>query len=380
MKKILKFKVVLLTVLSLGFLMNSCEDDTSVFTATETDPITLAELPITVIELDATNPGNPALTLNWNEADYGQQASENYAVIFAADEAFTNPVIATTITGTTSATLSVNELNSSAGAAGLPPFFFNTLYAKVESSIGTQNGLPVSSNIISFEVQPYFNYVFEEFYLVGNATPDNWNNNANNTPLFRDGENTNIHRYTGFFTKGAGGFDEGRFKLLEERGQWQPQWGTLTPEGSDDIILSTAEAIAGNPGTQDSDPGRFGVPSDGYYTFTINFSTNTYTTETYDASGAASYTSMTLQGSALSADTALTQSTFDSHLWYISSVNLQSGDFQIVTDTGSSWAGSTSFSGVATDGGGSIPVIVQDDYEVWFNDLTGDYILIPLNL
>ena len=378
MKNILKFKVLLLTVLSLGFLMSSCEDDTSVFTATETQPITLADLPITVIELDATNPGNAAVTFNWNEADYGEPASENYSIIVASDNAFTNPVTATTVVGTTSATLSVNELNSAAGSAGLPPFMFSTLYAKVESSIGTQNGLPVSSNTISFDVQPYFNYVFDDYYLVGNGTLADWNNNNNNPPLFRDAENSNLYTFTGFFTKGGGGEGDGRFKILEIRGQWQPQWGSDYPDGSDPI--ETSGNIAGNPGTQDSDPGRFGVTADGYYRFTINFSDNTYAIDNFNEAGSTTFTGMTLQGSGVAGDTAFTQSSFDSHLWYISSVNLQPGDLQIMTNTGSTWAGSTSFSGVATEGGGSIPVVVQDDYEVWFNDLTGDYIMIPQNL
>ncbi|WP_225035215.1 SusE domain-containing protein [Winogradskyella sp. SM1960] len=392
MKNILKFKVVLLTVFTLGFLVNSCEDDTSVFTATETEAITLAELPITVIELDDTNPGNPAITFNWNEADYGQQASENYAVIFATDDAFTNPVVATTITGSTSATLSVNELNSSASAAGLPPFMFNTLYAKVESSIGTQNGLPVSSNIISFQIQPFYNYTLKDFYIVGNALdidgngvwedPD-WNNNSNNPPLFRNAINTNLYTYTGYFGTGSGGFDQGRFKILGERGQWQPQWGVTDNEGSD--TKQESGNIAGNPTTQDGDPGRFGVETDGYYTFTINFSRPTdaphYTFSSFDVSGATDYTSIAIEGDALSGENVeMTQSNADPHIWNITNVNLQTGDLQFVTNTGSTWGGDTSFSGVATDGGGSIPVIVQDDYEVWFNDLTGDYILIPLNL
>lgn len=378
MKKILNFKVILLSVLSLGFFMNSCEDDADVFTATATQPITLADLPITIIELDASNPGNPAITFNWNEADYGQPASENYSVILASDEAFTNPVVATTITGTTSATLSVNELNSSAGSAGLPPFMFSTLYAKIESSIGTQNGLPVSSNAVSFEVQPYFNYVFDDYYIVGNGTAADWNNNNNNPPLFRDAENGNLYRYTGFFTKGGGGFDDGRFKLLEVRGQWQPQWGTSTNEGSDN--LEASGDIAGNPGTQDSDPGRFGVPTDGYFTFTVNFSSNTYTMAPFNDAGSTSFSGMTLQGSGVGSDTAFTQSSFDTHLWFINNVNLQSGDLQFVTNTGSTWGGTTAFSGLATEGSDSIPVLVQDEYEVWFNDLTGDYIMIPLNL
>jgi len=379
MKNIKNYKVVLLAVLAFGFFMNSCEDDSSIFTATETQPITLAELPITMIELDASNPGNPAVTFNWNEADYGQPASENYSVIISANPDFTNSTTATTVVGTTSTTLSVNELNSAAGAVGLPPFEFNTLYAKIESSLGTQNGLPVSSNAISFDVKPYFNYAFEDFYLVGNGTSADWNNNNNNPPLFRDAENNNLYTYTGFFTKGGGGFDDGRFKILEVRGQWQPQWGVAANEGSDDIMSSGN--IAGNPGTQDSDPGRFGVAQDGYYRFTINFSSNTYTMDPFNDAGSTTFTSMSLEGSGVSDNTAFTQSSFDTHLWYISSVNLlQSGELQIVTNTGSTWAGATAFSGVATEGGGTIPVAVQDDYEIWFNDLTGDYIMIPLNL
>ncbi|MGB3608556.1 MAG: SusE domain-containing protein [Psychroserpens sp.] len=378
MKKILKNKILVLTILSLGFFSTSCEDDTETFTATPADPITLSELPITIIELDASNPGNPAVTFNWNEADFGQPASENYSVVLSSDEAFTNPIIATSVVGTTSATLSVNELNSSSGAAGLAPFEFSTLYARIVTSIGTQNGIPVNSNTINFEVQPYFNYVFEDFYLVGNGTSANWENNNNNPPLFRDAENNNLYTYTGFFTKGGGGTDDGRFKILEVRGQWQPQWGIPAPEGSDAIEASGE--IAGNPETQDNDPGRFGVLADGFYTFTINFSSDLYSLTPYNTAGATDFTSMTLQGTALGSDTAFTQSSFDTHLWYITSVNLQPGDLQIATNAGTTWAGSTSFSGVATEGGESIPVIVQDDYEVWFSDLTGDYIMIPLNL
>ena len=71
----------------------------------------------------------------------------------------------------------------------------------------------------------------------------------------------------------------------------------------------------------------------------------------------------------------------DGHIWYANAVRLTPGDVTFLTDTVElTWGGTTSFSGVATDGGGSIPVIVEDDYDVWFNDLTGRYILIPLNL
>jgi hypothetical protein len=71
---------------------------------------------------------------------------------------------------------------------------------------------------------------------------------------------------------------------------------------------------------------------------------------------------------------------FDGHIWYANNVRLTPGDVAFVTGAGANWGSTTSFSGVATANGGSVPVIVEDDYDVWFNDLTGQYILIPLNL
>jgi hypothetical protein len=366
MKNFKNISIYILTVFVLSIL-SSCTDDTEKFVVSETAPIVLSELAITEIELDPINTNNPALTLNWTVADYGQPASENYALELSNDAAFSSPVKAATITGNNTVTLSVSELNSAAGSVGFPPFAWNTMYARIISSIGTQNGLPVASNSISFSVYPFFNYKFKDYYLVGDATAPGWDNNGNNPPLFRDGSNPNLYRYTGYF--GAG-----QFKVLEIKGLWQPQWGT-----------NDGSTIDGNPETVSGDPNTFPnnnnpIASAGYYTFTINYASNTYTFQPFDASGATNYSSMSIQGSAVSTSTAMNQLAFDGHIWYLNSVHLVPGDLQIMTNTSSVWAGTTEFSGKATENGGSIPVVVEDDYTVWFNDLTGDYILIPLNL
>lgn len=358
-------------------LASSCEDGSDEFNVSDTAPVVLSDLGIQDIELDPTNTNNPAATFVWTEADYGQQAAVRYDVEVSADEAFTTPAVATSVSGNNTATLSVSELNSAAGTVGLPAFSWSTIYARVVSSIGTQKGLPVDSNIISFNVYPYFNYPFDDYYLVGNGTEPGWNNNANNPALFRDIDNPNLYTYTGYFTNDNGDYGEGRWKVLETRGLWQPQWGVSANEGEDDF--KTKGDIAGNPGTQSGDPGRFGVEASGFYEFTIDFSSKTYTTTPYDASGATDFTSMEIQGSAVSS-TAMTQSTFDSHIWNIPNIRLTPGDLQFVTNTGSAWGNTTEFSGVASENGGSIPVVVEDDYEVWFSDLTGHYIMIPLNL
>lgn len=345
------------------FVISSCTDDNADFKVSETTPVVLSNLEISDIELDQLNPNNPAVTLNWTSADYGQQTAVFYNVQISSDAAFTDPVSVTTVSSN-SATLSINQLNSAVGSAGLPPFQWNAAYARVVSTIGTTASLPVASNTITFNVYPYFNYPFKDYYIVGDATQPGWNNNNNNPPLFRDGSNPNLYRYAGYFAAG-------QFKVLEEKGLWQPQWGTNGGNG-----------INVNPGGG-SDPGTFPYNNSslaaGYYTFTINYSNNTFSFEPLSTAGAETFTSITIQGTS-TVNTPMTQSTFDNHIWYVNTLHLTPGDLKFVTNTSSVWAGSTSFSGTATLNGTNIPVIVEDDYDVWFNDLTGHYILIPLNL
>lgn len=359
-----KISLFLQTACAILFL-SACEDSFEGFVVDETTPVLLSNLTISNIELDPVNPNNPAVTFNWTNADYGQQTVINYTLEISSDANFTNPYTAGSISGDNALTFSVVELNSAVGNIGLPPFAWNTVYARVNSSLGTQSGLSVASNTISFSVYPYFNYPFKDYYLVGNATQADWNNNNNNPPLFRDGTNSNEYNFVGYF-------GPGEFKVLEVKGLWQPQWGTNNGTGIDV-----------NPGTG-SDPGTFPsnnspITNPGYYKFTINFATNSYSFTPFVEAGSNLFNSMSIQGSA-TGTTSMTQSSFDSHIWYVNGINLTPGDLQFVTNTGSVWAGATSFSGTAVQNGGNIPVVVQDNYDVWFNDLTGHYILIPLNL
>lgn len=376
MKNMKRFSAVTLIGLFI-LIFNSCEDSSELFTISAPTAPVLNEVNFTDLELDAVNTSNPAVSLNWNAAEYGIQTSINYSIQFSNDEAFTTPVTAATVTGITSITLSVNEINSAAGNSGLNPFKWGKLYTRIVASLGSQNSEQSMSNTIQFNVYPYFNYVFNDYYLVGSGVAPGWNNNNNNPPLFRDAGDSNVFYYTGLIKNDNSDYNEGRFKILETKGLWQPQWGVSDNEGSDDF--KTAGEIAGNPGTQSGDPGRFGAENTGYYAFTINFASKEYTMVPFDASGKTSPTSLTVKGSSTS-DVSMSPLSFDGHIWYANGVRLVPGELAFVTDGGASWGNTTSFSGTATDGGGSIPVIVEDDYDVWFNDLTGQYILIPLNL
>ncbi|MDD7914339.1 SusE domain-containing protein [Polaribacter ponticola] len=367
MKNIKRFSAI--TVIGILLLVfNSCDDNSELFTISAPTAPVLIELGFTDLELDAVNTNNPAVTLNWNEADYGQQASVTYAIEFSSDEAFTAPVTAATVTGQNTITLSVNEVNAAAGNAGLNPFEWKALFTRVVSTIGSQSSEQTISNAIQFNVYPYFNYVFNDYYLVGDATAPGWNNNNNNPALFRDANDSNIFSYTGFWA------DNGHFKVIETKGLWHPQNGT-----DDGVTFWGTTATSSSP-----EPERLpygggnGIPA-GYYTFKMNFASKTFSFEAFNASGITSPTTLTLKGTSTT-DITMIPLAFDGHIWYANNVKLLPGNVDFVTDSGANWGSTTSFSGVATDGGGSIPVIVEDDYDVWFNDLTGQYILIPLNL
>jgi hypothetical protein len=76
----------------------------------------------------------------------------------------------------------------------------------------------------------------------------------------------------------------------------------------------------------------------------------------------------------------MTRSSHDSHIWFANNIRLTPGNLNFLTNSGSVWGATNSFSGTATLNGGNIPVIVEDVYDIWYNDLTGHYIMIPLNL
>lgn len=207
----------------------------------------------------------------------------------------------------------------------------------------------------------------DNLFLVGDAVASDWNPNNNNTPLFKDQSQSGVFNYTGFFKAGGEGF-----KFLEI-GDWHPQWGKGASDGE----------LAGNPATQEGDPSAITVPTDGYYTLQVDFNTLSYTFESFDASSATIFMTIGVIGDATDkadidndgtpdgwqSDKDMTRSTFDSHIWYINGVILEDGEikFRADNDWNDSWG----------DNGGNIAVSAGT-YNIWLNDITGAYILIPI--
>lgn len=369
-----KFKLLFAAIAFVG--LTSCEDENS-FEIISPSPVqftTISPENGSNIVLDENNPDNPALVISWNPAVYdGLQTQITYSVEVDKDgDEFDTPYSLGSTTART-LTVTVAQLNTAASEIELPVGSPQTMNVRVKATVGTTGSLPSYSNVLNYTVTSYLTYTFRDLFLVGSATAPGWNNNNNNPALWRNPANPNLYEYTGYFIGGGG--DGAKFKLLETLGLWQPQWGT-----------NGGSTIAGNPGTQSNDPGEFqNTGASGYYKLTVDMSPSSlgYTFTPYAGSTSTIYSSVGIIGSSTpggwDAETPMTQSTFDSHIWYLNNVALINGEakFRANGSWDVNWGANTEYSGTGTQGGANIPVS-GTNYNVWFNDLTGQYMLVPV--
>lgn len=327
--------------------------------------------------LSINNPNDVALTVDWTDGvlDSDLNIDVDYTVEAAlSGTSFASPVVIGQTSNLASFSTTHSELNAVALGVGLAAGNAGNLDLRIVAKSTNENGsiLERTSGITTISVTPY-NVSFPNLYFVGSATSPGWNNNNNNTPVFRNQNVPNNYIYTGYFSAGA-------FKMLEVKGQWQPQWGT-----NDNSTLSV------NTGSG-SDPGTFDVATAGYYTY--NFTTvgqsGSFTVTPYDATAAPTYTTMGLIGAAIGGwgdadEINFVQDANNPHLWYSLGVAFTSGnEFLIRANDGWSdvwrYTGSQYLYGTSNlaGSGDNFPFNAPSgNYDVWFNDLDGKYNIIP---
>ncbi|WP_299437272.1 SusF/SusE family outer membrane protein [uncultured Aquimarina sp.] len=393
MKKVSIIMMALVTLI--GF--NACtDDDALVFTAQDpVEAITFINSVSSeyVLTLDAFD--NTAERFVWQSPDFGADTAITYDLQGAAESTFTT----FESLGTTSANdiaITVKQLFDLAAIAGLDndpetsqvdgdgnpvldgegnpvPNNAGELFFRLVASVGTTDGGPsTTSDVLPLNVflpeptgeEPII--LLRELFFVGNATAADWNNNNNNTPMTRDPQNENSYSYTGYFVANE-------FKLLEIKGQWQPQWGL------DGGGFTSSDILGG-------DPASFVVPTTGYYTLTVSVDPDNLSSsfDPFDESASVTYPTIGFIGDATpdgwDSDTDLTQSTFDPHIWYANGVTLTVGEmkFRAQDDWAVNWGSNTELTGFATQDGPNIPVTREGVYDIWFNDLDTSYVLIPI--
>lgn len=149
-----KLNIFLVALISIGFW--SCEDEQDLLFSTPPAEFTIltpdagTSLVLTP-ELDT----NPALTVSWEDADYGTPTAVTYTVEIAeGGTEFANPIEVSTTNGT-AITWTVLELNNAAVAAGLTPFVEEALDVRIKSNVGTTGSQPVYSNVVTVLVTTF---------------------------------------------------------------------------------------------------------------------------------------------------------------------------------------------------------------------------------
>ncbi|WP_029033489.1 SusF/SusE family outer membrane protein [Salinimicrobium terrae] len=375
MKKISTLIIALIALT--GF--NACSSDDDVVFIAQPDPegISFENTFSSEYVLTTSTAENTVERFVWNEIDLEVPTNINYDVLGSTSQDMTDPVLLGSTAGTNLA-VKVQQLLNLAEDAGLDndPATeapnTGTFYVQVVATAGTAGEMVHASeiqpiNVVIPETTGEEEETFTNFFLVGDVTAAGWEPDNNNTPLFRDGENENLFHFTGRFN--GSGESEG-FKLLETLGAWQPQWGL------DNGNLSNSTILGG-------DPSAFPVDANGYYSFTMNIDDMTYSFEPYDASGAVTYDAIGIVGPAQAggwdADTDLTQSEFDPHIWFANDVELSDGEMKFRANDAwtASWGDTTFPSGQGANSDDPNIVAEGGIYDVWFNDITGRYILIP---
>ncbi|MCD9854801.1 SusE domain-containing protein [Epilithonimonas sp. JDS] len=340
----------------------SCEDREIITVENQSAPI-LMDLSTQNLFLDSNFPANPALTINWDAATLTVPVEVKYQVEISATEAFTNPQpLISTAQSQTNSSFTTLEMNNAAKKIGLVPDVAQKMYFRVSSFVGSNSDLLQASKVTSITITPYLArplYNYTDLYLIGDATAGGWDNlitNGNLIPLLKTSSGTK-YEFTGLFKVGG-------FKMIKVKGSWDAQFGLGASAG----VLST-----------DGGSGDIKILTEGYYKLTVDTAALTYTIVPTTNPGT-TYTNISIIGTATNGtDVQLTKSTFDGHLWTAKKVNLKTGVFKFRANNAwdVNWGTNSEYFGVGVAGGADIPLTADWTYDIYFNDVTGNYTVIP---
>ncbi len=343
--------------------------------------------------LEEKNNGLSMDMLTCSQPDYGFTAAVTYHIMVSFKEDMTNSVeLASTVQGE-NININVREMNRALFdlyEGDMPnPSIASPVYIQLKAVISNATSTPlvseptvkpVFSNVVKLNIRPYYVENLASFdqakkllpyFIIGYTDWDNSVNGLGNSviPLsvvegnVYNSEGEGIYSYTGFFESSK------NFKLIRDLGSWGEQWGNADSNGID------------NPVHNDGGSADFEVPTDGYYTVTLNSITNELTFEHKEISPKV-FDNMGIVGELNewggSPDIAMTPyQDVNNHMWYVEHTFSADGEckFRYNSDWGDDWGSSHFPVGIATHGGENIQA-KAGTYVIFFNDIDGTYTFI----
>lgn len=353
------FKIFILAIAGISLVI-SCEKDEDQAVLNETTQSKISSDKTTIV-LDKTKLDAEAVSFTWVKSTFNLTVVSKPQIEFGIKgTGFKGSKLVDVVSSPSS--LTNKQLNTLLMSLGAVANKVNEIEVRLKTSVGKA---PFYSNVITLAVTPYIlgpDYKYTDLYLIGDATAAGWTNEATNAkflPLQKT-DAAGVYFYTGYFAKGG-------FKMIKTPGSWDPQYGM----GGTNGILSPSGSS-----------GDIKVDVAGYYKLTVNTNALTYTISPI-TDPTVSYNTISMIGTASgdwNTDVDLQKSTFDPHIWVKKNVTLNSGEFKFRAnhDWTTSWGIAQEFYGVATVGGANIPLSTAFKYDVYFNDITGDYSVIPV--
>jgi hypothetical protein len=348
----------------LSFSLFSCEKDEDRIVAKPGTAATLTASQSSLV-LTEVDKNKDAVTFTWQKSNFGYDAAVKYALEFGKKGENFAKAKTINLDNTLVKTYKVGELNAIATELGLPGFTATEMEVRIKAQISDQY-TPAYSNVISITTTPFLSEPeYPTVYLVGDATDNGWDN-TKASAMFRDETDPFVYTYTGYFKTGP-------FKMLGYQGKWAPQWGT-----------SSTGALAFREKDSDPDPGSFTIPAAGYYTVKLDLRNNVVTIDPYDAAGAETFASVGIIGPFTNWANVvpMTKTATNPHIWAIDQTFTEDTEmkFRIAEGWSVNWgANADETKARVYDKGrrdGPNIVVKAGKYKIYFNDLTGYYVLV----
>ncbi len=200
----------------MALLFHSCKKDETKVVMNNNKPV-LSSSSTGPLVLSKENEGLQAVTLSWNNVDYGFSDALKYTLQVSATDDFKQVAELSVAKADLKTVLSVKMLNA-ALLKITKPGQTQSFSFRLKSDVGN-----VVSNVVKMVITSYLDVIYPlpaRLFMVGSATPGGWSNPVpDNQELTLDKDAPGVYKITVTLTGG------GSYLFLPVNGSWDPKYG-----------------------------------------------------------------------------------------------------------------------------------------------------------